>query len=225
VGQVSVSLPARAGRRRAMALVLALAAHVVLIAILVWQTRPWTDDERGSAQVIDVRLAPGLTLPPRPGSSRRPAAFPPIARAARLVERPIVAQTPAAPIPPSPARPTETPTAPSQATTSDASKALRAALGCDFAALADLTQAERQHCQDRLVQNRMGAPAQAFGIDPAKRAIFEANAKRALWWQDPFLATTPKNGCRPKVTNQQAAIPGGHSTSDWRAGISCGHSF
>jgi len=71
----------------------------------------------------------------------------------------------------------------------------------------------------------MDAPAHDFGVDPAKQAIFEANAKRALWWQDPFLATTPKNGCRPKVTNQQAAIPGGHSMSDWRAGVSCGLSF
>jgi len=64
-----------------------------------------------------------------------------------------------------------------------------------------------------------------FGVDPAKRAFFEANAKRALWWQAPFLATTPKNGCAPKVTNQQAAVPGGHAMSDWRAGVSCGWSF
>ncbi|HEY1749833.1 MAG TPA: hypothetical protein VGG29_01120 [Caulobacteraceae bacterium] len=124
------------------------------------------------------------------------------------------------------AAPSATPGPPLPAAGSEVGKTLRAAFGCSFAAVANLTAAERQHCQDRLAQGRPGAAAREFGVEPAKRAIFEANAKRALWWQEPFLATTPKNGCRPKVTNQQFAVAGGsRGASDWRAGISCGKSF
>ena len=142
------------------------------------------------------------------------------------VVRPVAPQAPPAPIAPSQVRPTDTPSSPSQATSGDVSRSLRAAFGCNFAGVANLTPDERQRCQDRFTQNQQGAPAREFGVDPAKQAIFEANAKRALWWQEPFLATTPKNGCRPQVTNQQFGVPGGaHAKSDWRAGVGCGLSF
>jgi len=226
VTRVFVGLGARTSRRRATALLLATAAHVLLIAALIWQARPWTDEERGSAPVIEVRLAP-LQTPPQTRSPRHPAAHPPTTAAMppdSSAPR-AVTQAPAAPALPSRESQPETPSAP-QAPSGDARKALRAALGCSFAALANLTPDERQHCQDRFAQNRPGAPVQEFGVAPAKQAIFEANAKRALWWQQPFLATTPKNGCAPKITNQQVMIPGGaHAPSDWRAGISCGKAF
>jgi len=225
VTQVSVSLGARAGRWRAAALLVALAAHFLFIAILAWQARPWTDEERGPAPVIELQVAPRLTprtvSPPHPAHPLGPSATRPYP-----VERSTEPQTPAAPAPPSPERPAETPSSPSEAAGGDARQALRAAFGCGFAALANLTADERQHCQDRLTQGRRGERPQEFAVvAPATRAIFEANAKRALWWQQPFLATTPKNGCAPKVTNQQSAVPGGHAMSDWRAGISCGHAF
>jgi hypothetical protein len=226
VRQVFVGLGAKTSRRPATALLLAAAAHFLFIAILIWQAR--SGGERGSAQVIEVQLAPRQTPAPRIRSLRHPAPHPPAAPATRpaSVERPAETQTPAATILPSQETQTQPPSLPSPATSSDASKALRAALGCNFAALANLTPDERQRCQARFTQNRPGAPVQEFGVAPAKQAIFEANAKRALWWQEPFLATTPKNGCAPKITNQQIVIPGGaHAPSDWRAGVSCGWSF
>jgi len=127
-------------------------------------------------------------------------------------------------LPPSQPAPAPTTTPSSEAPVGDAGKALRGAMGCSFAAMANLTQDERQHCQDRLVQNRDGEPGKTFGVDPAKQAFFAANAKRTPWWTTPFLATTPKKGCAPKVTNQQTVV-GGRGMSEWRAGVSCGWSF
>ena len=89
-----------------------------------------------------------------------------------------------------------------------------------------LTADERRDCQERFEAHE-GAPGRAFAaVGSAQQAYFDASAKRALWWQDPFLATDPKNGCRPKVTNHQAAIIGGRGqTSDWRVAMACGVSF
>jgi len=200
---------------------LALAAHLLFIAALIWQARPWADEERGSTLLIDLPMTPRQT-PPRTNARPRPGHHPPTATRPYPVQTPSAAATPAAPLPGL----AETSSPPSEAASGDASKALRAAFGCSFAALASLSADERQHCQDRLAHGRPGERAQEFAVvAPATRAIFDANAKRALWWREPFLATTPKNGCAPKVTNQQSAVPGGHAMSDWRAGISCGHAF
>jgi len=58
-------------------------------------------------------------------------------------------------------------------------------------------------------------PARVCGGRPAQRAYFDASAKRALWWQEPFLATDPKNGCRRKSRIHQAGIPGGREDLRW----------
>ena len=123
-----------------------------------------------------------------------------------------------------PAPPVSAPPKPEDATPPIVS-ALRAGLGCEVSGAVELTADERRHCQQRFVAGE--APGRAFAVvGRAQRAYFDASAKRALWWQEPFLATDPKNGCRPKVTNQQAAIPGGHSaTSDWRVSMGCAVSF
>jgi hypothetical protein len=98
-------------------------------------------------------------------------------------------------------------------------------LGCDAAVV--LTADERERCQERLAARRDGSSQRVFAaIGSAQKVDFDARAKRALWWQEPFLATEPKNGCRPKVTNQQAGVPGGHGpTSDWRVSMGCAISF
>jgi hypothetical protein len=229
VALATASLRVRAKRWRvaATALLLALAAHGLFVAILVWQ-RPWAEVRRG--EVIDVQLMSRPTLSPRARS------FPP----SPSLHASTAAST--RPLQPESAKPAPAPVASTLPTQSEPSpatgappphvaddgvgNALRGAFGCDFAAVANLTPDERLHCQDRFNAARQGPAAQEFGVAPAKRAIFEANAKRALWWTEPFLATTPKNGCAPKVTNQQIMIPGGARTpSDWRAGVSCGKSF
>jgi hypothetical protein len=223
----SVGLRVRANRRRvtATALLLALTAHVLFLAILVWQ-RP-SADRLGPGEVVNIELT---ARPPKPPKTRSPLSSQSLhvlaSPSTRPVPPPPATATPVQPTAPMQPAPTEAPGPQPQVADSDVRKALRGAFGCSFAAMANLTPDERQHCQERFNANRQGLAVREFGVDPAKRAIFEANAKRALWWQEPFLATTPKNSCAPNVGNQQIAIPGGaHAPSAWRVGVSCGKSF
>jgi hypothetical protein len=100
-------------------------------------------------------------------------------------------------------------------------QALHGALGCR---LPDLSPEARTHCRDQFAAG--GPPAHAYGVGATQRTAFDAATDRALWWQKPFLATDPKNGCRPKVTHHEVAEAGGHGTqSDWRVSMGCAVSF
>jgi hypothetical protein len=201
-------------RRRTAALSAALCAHAVFVAALLWQA---DSGEHGPppTQPLDVQL---VRLPP-------PA---PVARAAvRPVQRPLSPRetAPAAALPVGAIPPTASALPKPDVAAPPIASALRAGLGCSASGALELTANERRHCQARFVAG--DAPVNTYAVvGRAQQGYFDASAKRALWWQQPFLATDPKTGCRPKVTNQQAAIPGGHgSISDWRVTMGCAVSF
>jgi hypothetical protein len=210
---------AKRGQRRAAAVGIALCAHVAFLAALLWQAgvAPPPSIRPLDVQLLRVpiaarrdetknrQMASSLPSPAAKGAPATPGALP----------------IPASPIPTA----SEAPSTPPPSLPNIAS-ALRAGLGCDAAGLAGLTTDERRRCQDRFVA-REETPGRTFAaLGPSQQAHFDAAAKRALWWQEPFLAKDPHNGCRPKVTNQQAGIPGGHaSMSDWRVSMGCAVSF
>ena len=205
-------------RRRAVAVGAALCAHAVFLTALMWQARQPAPALAPPLDVQLVRLAPLLTAPhapTRPGvrwlSPRKPD----------IVET--TTQPPASVLPVAP----NSATHPPEALAPTIASALKAGLGCDLSGAVALTAAEARGCQQRFVAREGDASQRAFAaVAPAQRAYFDASAKRALWWQEPFLAKDPKNGCRPKVTNQQAGIPGGRgTTSDWRVSMGCAVSF
>jgi hypothetical protein len=89
----------------------------------------------------------------------------------------------------------------------------------------ELTPEERQGCRDRFAAGRKGLEAVAeFGVDPRKRAVFAAAAKRDRFLQEPFLAEKPKKGCRPMVTVQSLPANGPVPTGV-TAGVACGVQF
>ncbi len=192
----------------------ASAAHALLFAALLAYQPP----QILTTRAIQVELVPlslnahPLAPPPksRAPTKRRPAEQ----RSPELTPATVVAASPSVPLAP-------TPPSPAPALT----PALRARLGCAFADAARLTDAERQHCAERLAAND-GHAGEVYQLSADQRAYFEVGRKRDLWWQEPFLAEDPKNGCRPRVTNQQSSVPGGsRGMSDWRAGIGCKFSF
>jgi hypothetical protein len=205
----------RIARQRVLAAAFAFCSHAVFLAAILWQA---SSREPRSVQPLDVQL---VRLPPttsQPRTNSRPTVRPLLPRQALSTAS---AEPPASalPVPPAAApQPEEAPMPP-------IGRALRAGLGCDLTDVVQLTANERRRCEDRLTANE-GGPRVYAAVGPAQQAYFDANAKRALWWQQPFLATDPKNGCRPKVTNQQAGIPGGRGpTSDWRVTMGCAVSF
>jgi hypothetical protein len=103
--------------------------------------------------------------------------------------------------------------------------ALRRSLGCDHFDFAGLTPVERQRCRDRFAAPTERASETAYlGVEPGKRLIFEAAAKRDHILQEPFLAEKPKKGCRPMVTVQDVptTAPAPH---DWTVSVACGVQF
>lgn len=168
------------------------------------------------ANVIDLQL-PAKPIPPRAaepppqGMNRRALTAPPTRAPAPPLN--LVASPPSA----NPSLPAPIPD------DERLRRALNAALGCDLPG--GPSPDDRLHCAERFA-TAGGPPTRSFDIDPAQRADFDASAERARWWQKPFLATDAKNGCRPKVTNQQAGIPGGRGAiSDWRVSMGCAVAF
>ena len=100
------------------------------------------------------------------------------------------------------------------------SKVLRGHLGCDVGQLASLPEPARAACAERLASEQRNAPE--YMVDQDKRLVFDAAAERARWFQKPFLASDPKNGCKLKLTDNNSSAPGGQ---EYRAEMACGLSF
>ena len=89
----------------------------------------------------------------------------------------------------------------------------------------DMTDTERRHCRDLFAQGRRGGSELAsFGIDPAKKAAFDAAADRENFLQKPILSERPKNGCKPFVEHQQYATLGA-SRDAVSLSLGCGKTF
>lgn len=202
---------AKAGaRERGMALGMAVLAHMLLLAGLLWDLRA---SPAPPERVIALDLEPD-TRSPRP--YRTPvqplpaAAGQPAARQA-LAAPPDVAPSLLPPAPTAVAPPSPLPSAALGA-------ALRRSLDC---ANPRLSETERRDCQLRLAgAPRRGGPLAS--VDPRKLQGFAAEQAP----HEPFLARTPKDNCVPRVQEKDMPPgPGAAPDKDWRAGVACALSF
>jgi len=215
VAATELRRPRAQARRWTLGVVVSVAANTGFLAILALSGRIQSDYEPGRA--IEVQL----TLPTMPVARRnRPSATQtgpkrglsrPAPRPAATATQPIEPTLPAAPATP--------------AANADLAAALRRGLGCDHADFMALTPAEREHCRDRLAAaTERASETASLGVEPGKRAIFEAAAERDRFLQHPFLAEKPKKGCRPRVAadNPASSAPGPQGVT---FGVSCGVQF
>jgi hypothetical protein len=105
------------------------------------------------------------------------------------------------------------------------SQALRHSLGCAQADYYRMTASEREECELRSAKlARAGMDGPYYGLAAEKQAAFEAEAKRANFLQEPFLAERPKKGCKPTVTEHEAGVYG-RASPDWTASVACAIRF
>lgn len=190
----------RRAQDRAMLLALSIGAHVVVLGWLMVQRHVLSPSSETPA--MDVMLAPPIFRrlsveprnrppPPRPHAAKSPE------RAALRREEPALAPPPAAGQGEAAA-----------ATPPAVRRALRGLIGCR---LADLTDEERQRCDERLAaaEDRIGRK-----LDLNPRGAFAREA-------DPYLARRPKNGCKARAGGD--ADPAGKQGA--AVGLSCAWAF
>ena len=185
---------------------LSLIAHLVFLAALAFGVKRSFDAT--SVPIADIELIPAVpsvarrnrqTKPLTPG--REPREVAPSTQQKQVVEAPAVTSAPIQPaLPPTSVLPPANEAAP---------PALRLGVGCAHAEFMQLTAEERAACRDRLASRGAGdRDYAAAGIDPKVRAAFDARRKAETFLRSPFLSAMPKKGCRPRVTEHDAAAFG-----------------
>ncbi len=193
-------------RRRlgsSLGIALSLIAHLLLLAALVFGVRQGFEDE--PARTADLELIPTWPSSIQRRTPTRRAAVP---NATRDIEprpsRPPMNTAATIGEAPASAPPTATPTL-----DRPLAPALRLGLGCAHPDFMGLTDEERAACRDRFASK--GAADRDYadaGIDPNRRAAFDLKSKTETLLRGPFLSAMPKKGCRPRVTEHDAAAFG-----------------
>lgn len=210
-------------RARAIAVAVTLICHVALFTGLAFELGGSPGNPEPPA--IEVELMRPLNTPDLPAP--RPKAAPTSVRRASPAIASVRPQTASRP-PPQPSPQSGPSPAPGPANAEQPSvntelaKALRATVGCEHANLIDLSPSERRDCERRTRNQRAELGNAQFGINPERQAIFDAGAKRELWWQQPFLGEKPTKGCRPRVTEKPPPFGAGQ---DWTTAVSCVKTF
>ena len=202
---MAVVLRAPRHRRLPLAISLSAAVHLVLLAAFILGLRAATAPT--PSPPVDLELvAPARRQQPAPAPTAAAPVAPAAPRSAATPEPPTQSAFPALPTQPA------TPQGPSLAA------ALRGRLGCDHAALLQLTAAEQRACQGRLA-GAAGEGRLVFTTDAATVAAFEA-ARGPL--RDDFLLSMPKTGCKPRVVSEQiTSAAGAAGRQDIHAGVTC----
>jgi hypothetical protein len=204
---------------RSLAIIFSGLVHVAIVVGLLWQLRWRPVEETAGALQVELLRQPGEhprakeVLPPR--SSERegvsPSSTPQTARATATA--------------PSPTPPGAVTALPAPGVPPGLSQALRRTLGCAQAEYYGLTPSERDECRRRAAElARAGADGPSYGLAPEKQAAFAAEARRADFLQEPFLAERPKKGCKPTVTEHEAGVYG-RAAPDWTASVACAIRF
>ena len=208
MGSLSILLDRR--RRRVgstLGVGLSLIAHLVFLAALAFGVKRSFDAT--SVPIADIELIPAVpsvarrnhqTKPPTPGRERREVAPP--TQQKQIVEPPAVTS--------SPIQPALTPSSVLPPPANEAAPpALRLGVGCAHAEFMQLTAEERAACRDRFASRAAGdRDYAAAGINTKVRAAFDARSKAETFLRSPFLSAMPKKGCRPRVTEHDAAAFG-----------------
>ncbi len=195
---------ARISRGRLWGVAGSIAAHVVLLAIALWSLRtPGPPPEPNTVQVQLVRPSLPLARPKPPRAVLEPGR-----RASVPLIPPPRSQAPeGAAAPPPIAVPSE-----EEEATGAVRSTLRAALGCEHAALLGLSAEERQRCQEKMAGHGEAARL-AFNLDPHGHYARDPNP-------EPYLVRKPKNGCKPMAHADQT--PNGTAAF---VGVACGKQF
>jgi hypothetical protein len=94
-------------------------------------------------------------------------------------------------------------------------------IGCAFAGMVKLSDAQRRRCHDRFAAGRKNGPDLAsLGLDPAKKAAFDAAAGLPA----DFLRGPPKNHCKLFVNDPRYVGFNGEGY-DASVAIGCGKTF
>jgi hypothetical protein len=207
--------------RRRTAIAVSVLVHVLLVGALGLGLRGTVT--LTEAPPIVVRLVPAW---PSLFASRAAAHAPNEPRRSRAQ----ASNTPPAATTAAPARPPSPPlaAAPPPAQSDNASPslppaalaALRGAVACDYADLANLSREEREACRKRRAELGRNAPEMALAIDPKERALFD-KPDVLQQVQRGVLAEKPLKGCKLLGTGDSA--PGGGSGV--AVGIGCGIPF
>ncbi len=197
-------------RRRvgpSLGIVFSLFAHLLVLVALVLGVRQSfsveptrsSDVELIRAWPSDIRRRPQVKRQPPPSETLDTTSP---SRQTQLKTGPTNSGAPS-PLPP----PTSPLPAPVPAQTP--APAMRLGVGCAHPDFMRLTPEERAACRDRFAargpSDRDYAEA---GIDPKARAAFDARSKAETFLRSPFLSAMPKKGCRPRVTEHDAAAFG-----------------
>ena len=98
-------------------------------------------------------------------------------------------------------------------------------IGCSFARIVELSEAERRHCYDVFAAGANEGPdLSRLALAPNKKAAFDAAADRENFLQKPVLSARPKNGCKPFVDHQQYGQLGS-SRDAYSMSFGCGKTF
>jgi hypothetical protein len=194
---------------RRLALAASVVGHVAVALALFWHLGAALNSP--SIPAMNVELTRPSRPPPQPVSQAL--------KTARSHGRAAPNQTPERP--PIAPRPFEEPPAAPPGPDADAKAGLQAALrrrfGCDHAAFAGLSAAERQDCLDRLARNRTAD----IGKVPARLNLDRRGDYAASQNPVPYLNRQPTNGCKAIAAGDQA--PNGRQGA--AAGVGCALSF
>jgi hypothetical protein len=184
------------------AVVMAACLHVLALALLAW--RLGSDPRAAPSPEMNVVLAPSWVRlePDRRKAPVRKANM----AAAPLRTRPPQPETIVAPAPPAPAA------APLDSGNGGLRPVLRGLLGCEHAALAQLTPEERERCSARLAAR--AEPSVRTRLDLDVRGDFTGNP-------DPYLARKPHNGCKIGAGGDTGVL----GKQGAAAGVACARPF
>ena len=192
-------------RARAFAIAASIGVHAILLFIFIVSVRPWpSPSER---PVLDVQLTPLPHARAQPRRERRRSETSP-----KPGPEPVAPSTPPTVSSATGPATVEAPQPFGNGVSGGARQALRGLLGCEHAALLDLSAEERQRCEDRLTAARRASVPLPVNLDP--RGLYVVNPV-------PYLNRKPRNGCKPMAGGREG--PGGQPAV--AVGIGCGKSF
>jgi hypothetical protein len=198
-------MAAPTNRRRGLAAVASLAAHILMFAVALWSMRTAGPSPEGRA--VQVTLLPQLPLARSSVHSRFRQSSPRVASPSAIVAPTKPRVSPLAAIPSVGNWPV-----PNPETARGIRPMLRSDLGCEFTGFLKLSSEERQKCDEKFA-HASDAPAPPFNADPHGLYAVDPN------WV-PYLARLPKNGCKPMAYARKSI--GGAAPY---VGFACGKQF
>jgi len=213
--------PRRTSRRhgRALALALAVCAHLLAFLALGWRI-PTVTERREADLIPPMEIA--LVRPPKPVPPTEPAPVgaAPVRQPQSAPPAPVRSPSPPVLTQPAPAAP---PSAPAASDSEHFRSALRGLVGCSDPEAYHLTREERSGCDQRLAAATPAPVSKTY--DAEALAQFDAENR-----YDPILVRKAHNGCLPRVADRPPEVrngppPSTRSGASTAFGFQCARSF